>query len=677
GGTQITYGGNNKAEVPAIRGILNGAMSPSGVLIPSGAGKFTLPSKINDLAFSKAVVSAYAVDPNTKKVSSRIVYQGFVDYEGKQDLDWSRLSMREVGDIRDVNSTDQLVLQIFLARADLAPAGAGVLDSRSLNLPYVFTPVAADKKTPKDYLVPLMNESCSPASSFGFPSRANASLPNELVSSTLCPYSAPFEKRLLENGQVRVTALSMVPVYPGHTFPTDLLRRSNQPACVSKNPSDKDQCWVVNSNTAPKVLTDPVQPFLQDKSCENWQYITSSYSYSCGYRGQSTCYGTTGQWVFLGYKAACAVLDANQDECQTGLAIRFAGYEQMAMASLGCAVNFEKSGVAVSATKVGEGIIPYTPQFGGGKVGMQSAYSATSSPRGYGCIPCRFGDISDDNLKQTAPIPVDQTATGSQNRLPIFTYVKSEAPKDCVKEQEVEIRYFGSSACTGYNNPAGHACTAFNIGNTQCQATNSNVAGKFKVKVCPGGGFEFDKIAVSWSPLVLDVTGNGIHISRVPQLASTFDIKGSGKAARIDWPMNTHEVAFLVLPNEAGEVKSIRELFGDYKAKNGFESLKSRMDSNRDGVVNSRDQKFRSLRLWFDRNRNGIAEPQELETLEQHGVESIALNYSKPRSKGIEGQTLQSRYFNAVQNRFMNIEDIYFYEYRDDGKRIGTEAKTK
>lgn len=209
------------------------------------------------------------------------------------------------------------------------------------------------------------------------------------------------------------------------------------------------------------------------------------------------------------------------------------------------------------------------------------------------------------------------------------------------------------------------------------QGSLNNLVESFSAPICAGSQFQYDNVSLSWSPLILDSAGQGIKISRNFRRSIGFDISGTGYRSYVDWPENTKDVAFLVLPDKHRHVTSIRNLFGNSEGfANGFEKLK-KYDRNKDGVIDAKDSIYGQLRLWYDRNRDGVAQADELVALPSQGVKSISLRYTRPGEKPTaEEKTLAGLYYNDKKHAMMNIEDHYFYEYVDS-KRVSLEKGTR
>lgn len=150
---------------------------------------------------------------------------------------------------------------------------------------------------------------------------------------------------------------------------------------------------------------------------------------------------------------------------------------------------------------------------------------------------------------------------------------------------------------------------------------------------CPPSDGEVQPVC---SPVILDLDGNGFLLTNAAG-GVLFDITGSGHPVQIAWTALGADNAFLALPGSDGLVHSGKELFGNFTAQppsahpNGFAALAAydqpANGGNGDGVIDSRDRIFASLRLWIDANHDGICQPSELFTLPEEGVNAISLHY--------------------------------------------------
>lgn len=83
------------------------------------------------------------------------------------------------------------------------------------------------------------------------------------------------------------------------------------------------------------------------------------------------------------------------------------------------------------------------------------------------------------------------------------------------------------------------------------------------------------------------------------------------------------------------------------ESKNGFRAL-AMLDSpeyggNNDGQIDGRDNLFADLKLWQDRNHNGVSEVEELQSLPNSVVRVIELRYHESKRQDEHGNWFRYR----------------------------------
>lgn len=139
-----------------------------------------------------------------------------------------------------------------------------------------------------------------------------------------------------------------------------------------------------------------------------------------------------------------------------------------------------------------------------------------------------------------------------------------------------------------------------------------------------------DFVGGGGDPLVLDLDGDGIETVGIDSTTHViFDTNGDGLKTGTGW-VGKDDGLLVLDRNGNGTIDNGGELFGDQtlvtgvKTTDGFSALRAE-DTNTDGIFDANDANFTNVRIWQDKNQNGISEAGELHTLSDLSITSINL----------------------------------------------------
>jgi hypothetical protein len=150
-------------------------------------------------------------------------------------------------------------------------------------------------------------------------------------------------------------------------------------------------------------------------------------------------------------------------------------------------------------------------------------------------------------------------------------------------------------------------------------------------------------------PILIDTADEGFHLTDAAD-GVMFRNDPDSSELRLSWTDPNFHNGWLALPKN-GKVESLSELFGNFTPQppsddpNGFRAL-AVYDLNHDGVIDAADPIYSKLRVWIDSNHDGIAQPEELHSLQELGIERISLDYHESRWTDQFGN--QFRYVSAI-----------------------------
>jgi serine-aspartate repeat-containing protein C/D/E len=170
-----------------------------------------------------------------------------------------------------------------------------------------------------------------------------------------------------------------------------------------------------------------------------------------------------------------------------------------------------------------------------------------------------------------------------------------------------------------------------------------------------------DNTPFKWhSPLAIDLNGDGIKTLSIDK-GVEFDLLNTGSKNNVGW-ISGKDGLLAIDNNGNGQIDNGKELFGG-GVGDGFAKLDS-FDTNRDGVVDASDQGFGALKIWQDRNSNGVTDRGELQSLSVFGIESLNVEhiaYDKAAELDKKGNILGERgSVNTAGGRTLDMIDVYF-----------------
>lgn len=168
----------------------------------------------------------------------------------------------------------------------------------------------------------------------------------------------------------------------------------------------------------------------------------------------------------------------------------------------------------------------------------------------------------------------------------------------------------------------------------------------------------------AYSPIVLDLDGNGIQTKALIDAGGTFDLLGTGQAVKSGW-ISGGDGFLAVDANHNGRIDDISELFGSAERGVGFAKLAS-FDSNGDGVVDANDARFSELSIWQDANGNHQTDAGELHTLAELGIASLNTAYTDLDLNQLGNLLGEASTATRADGSSIDMVDVYFNVYADE-----------
>ncbi|OGS91986.1 MAG: hypothetical protein A2Z95_03705 [Gallionellales bacterium GWA2_60_18] len=173
------------------------------------------------------------------------------------------------------------------------------------------------------------------------------------------------------------------------------------------------------------------------------------------------------------------------------------------------------------------------------------------------------------------------------------------------------------------------------------------------------------KASITRSPIALDLNGDGITTTALTA-GAYFDHDANGFAEQTGW-VNSEDGILVRDLDGNGMIDTGHELFGSetilangQKAANGYAAL-AELDTNHDGQIDVQDAAYSTLKIWKDIDGDGYSNADELMSLADAGVQSIATGYASVNQTDGNGNiTQQTSTFTKTDGSTGATADIWF-----------------
>lgn len=160
------------------------------------------------------------------------------------------------------------------------------------------------------------------------------------------------------------------------------------------------------------------------------------------------------------------------------------------------------------------------------------------------------------------------------------------------------------------------------------------------------------------SPIVINLDGKGIVTKSIFDSNVQFDFDGSGEKYFTGWI--TKGSGFLFWDPEGDNmIRDASKMFGGGQAGEGFKKL-AQLDQNKDGIIDNQDPAFQQLKVWIDHNEDGVADPSEIYTLAELGIEALSLDYATVNIEDEHHNLIGERAHAIVNGQRREMSDVYF-----------------